>query len=369
MTDNRRHNAALAPIPVKRIDYIELYVGNVYQAAHFYRTAYGFTQVAFSGLETGNRNAASVVLEQDDIRLVLTGPLGADSDIAARIKLRGDAVKDIAFEVDDVALAFEAAVKRGARPVMEPTVLEDERGRVVKSVVGAFGDTVHSLIQRDGKATGFLPGYQASGSTTTNNNADLESIDHVAICVDKGSLDEWTDFYKTVFGFFQSHQEDVWTDYSAMNSKVVQNETGSVKFPILEPAEGKRKSQIEEHLSFNGGPGVQHIAFSSSNIVRSVETLRRGGTQFLTAPKTYYEMLERRIGRIDEGIESLQKENILVDRDEWGYLMQIFTRPVHTRPTLFLEIIQRKRARGFGGGNIRALFQAVEQEQLLRGTL
>ena len=369
LTHDGARSAPEAAIGLTGIEYLELYVGNVHQAAHFYRTAYGFTPVAVAGLETGRRDCVSVALEQNDIRLVLTGALDSQSHIAAHVGLHGDGVKDIALGVSDVREAFAALVKRGARPIMEPVVMEDEDGKVLKATVGTFGDTVHSLIQRNGYKGPFLPGYKRAREWPPVLQLQLKTIDHLAICVEMGTLDQWVDFYKRVFDFRQSHQEDVETEYSAMNSKVVQDQTGMVKLPIIEPAEGWRRSQIEEFLMFYGGAGVQHIAFSADDIIYSVRTLRNAGDEFLTPPAAYYETLKERIGEISESVNDLRENNVLVDRDQWGYLMQIFTKPIESRPTLFLEFIQRKQARGFGGGNIRALFEAVEREQARRGNL
>lgn len=362
-------SAPEAAICVTGIEYLELYVGNVHQAAHFYRAAYGFTPIATAGLETGRRDCVSMALKQNDIRLVLTGALDSQSRIAAHVALRGDGVKDIALGVSDAREAFATLVKRGARPIMEPVVMEDEDGKVVKATIGTFGDTVHSLIQRDGYKGPFLPGYKSARSWPPTLQAWLKTIDHLAICVEGGALDQWVDFYKRVFDFHQSHQEDVETEYTAMNSKVVQDQAGMVKLPILEPAKGWRRSQIEEFLMFYGGAGVQHIAFSSDHIIHSMRALRGAGNEFLTPPDAYYQTLNKRIGEISESINDLRENNVLVDRDQWGYLMQVFTKPIGSRPTLFLEVLQREQARGFGGGNIRALFESVEREQARRGNL
>jgi 4-hydroxyphenylpyruvate dioxygenase len=356
-------------IQLRGIDYIEIYVGNVYQAAHFYRSTYGFTPVAYANLETGTHTHASTVLEQNGIRLILTGALTADSTVADYVRLHGDSVKDIAFTVDDAKLAFETAVARGARPVMEPTVLEDEGGRAVKASIGSIGDTVHSFIKRDEYENGFLPGYRDHRPLSPPVEPRLMSVDHAAICVGKGELLSWVEFYTRVLDFKQTYQEDVETEYSAMNSRVVEDQTGLIKFPIMEPARGRRRSQIEEYLTFHGGAGVQHIAFSSNDIIRTVGVLRQAGVGFLAPPPSYYKMLEDRIGTIKEGLTAIEQSTLLVDSDPWGYLIQCFTEPVHSRPTLFIEIIQRNNARGFGGGNVRALFEAVEMEQAKRRNL
>jgi len=356
-------------VSIKGFDYIELYVGNAQQAAHFYRTTFGFLPVAFMGLETGARDRVSFIMEQGQIRLILTAPISPESQVAEHVRLHGDSIKDIAFAVDDAARAFAVAIKRGATPDMEPSVFEDQDGRLIKATIAAGGHTVHSFIQRVGLKHGLFPPYSAITKSPPVLSTGLKSIDHIAISVEKGALDQWTDFYKNVLDFHQSHQEDVFTEYSAMNSKVVQNDSGSVKFPIVEPASGRRKSQVEEYLEFNGGAGAQHVAFLSNNIIETVHLLREQNIEFLPSPDTYYQLLENRIGEINEDFDSLHALNILADRDQWGYLLQIFTKPLQSRPTLFAEIIQRVGARGFGGGNIRALFEAVEREQAIRGNL
>ena len=356
-------------VSLKGIDYIELYVGNARQAAHFYRTAFGFHPVAYAGLETGERDCASFVMEQGRIRIILTSATSPESPVAEHLRLHGEGIKDIAFVVDDAAHAFAVAVARGATPVMDPSVFENQDGRLIKSTIGACGHTVHSFIQRDGLQNALLPWRRAIPKSSPTLSTGLEAIDHIAISVEEGALDRWIAFYKNVLDFHQTHQEDVFTEYSAMNSKVVQNDNGSVKFPFMEPARGRRKSQIEEYLEFNRGPGAQHVAFLSNNIVETVRLLRENSIEFLPSPDTYYQMLEGRIGQIAEDIDSLRELNILVDRDQWGYLLQIFSRPLQSRPTLFVEIIQRVGARGFGSGNIRALFEAVEREQAMRGNL
>jgi 4-hydroxyphenylpyruvate dioxygenase len=356
-------------ISIKGFDYIELYVGNAHQAAHFYHTAFGFSPVAYAGLETGERDRVSFIMEQGQIRLILTAPTSPESQIAEHVRLHGDSIKDIAFVVDDVAHAFAVAVNRGATPGMEPPVFEDQGGHLIKATIAACGHTVHSFIQRVGLQHALFPSYHAITKAPPALSTGLESIDHIAIGVEKGALDQWGDFYKNVLDFHQSHQENVFTEYSGMNTKVVQNDNGSIKFSIVEPAPGRRKSQIEEYLEFNKGPGAQHIAFSSDNIIETVSLLQENNIDFLLSPDTYYQMLEGRIGEINEDLNSLRELNILADRDQWGYLLQAFSKPLQSRPTLFIEIIQRVGARGFGGGNIRALFEAVEREQAVRGNL
>lgn len=371
-----RQPAETSPLQVKGFDYIEFYVGNAQQAAHFYRAMYGFKISAYAGLETGTRDRVSYLLEQGDIRLMLTSALHPNSPIARHVDLHGDGVKDIALKVDDTYGVFERAVRQGARPVSEPTVFEDENGSSIKAVIGAFGDTVHTLTQFDSASDDaasrlgvFLPHFVPLNNRAPVVNTGLETVDHIAVSVPQGELEQWVEFYRKVLGFHQSHQEDVSTEYSAMNTKVVQCSNNSVKFPIVEPAPGRRKSQVQEHLEFYGGAGVQHVAFLTESIIDAVRALRTNGNEFLCPPDSYYGMLEERISRIDEDVSLLRSLDILVDRDEWGYLMQIFTKPVQCRPTVFLEVIQRKLAKGFGGGNIKALFEANEREQALRGNL
>ncbi len=359
-------------LQLKGIDYVEFYVGNARQAAHFYRTAFGFKPVAYAGLETGVRDRASFVLEQRNIRLVLTGALDPDSSIAEHVRLHGDGVKDIAFTVDDAAQAFEETVRRGAKPVMEPTVIEGQKGHVIKATIAAYGDTVHSFIQRDQYHGTFFPKYHAIKNPAPHTPTGLAAIDHIVGNVELGKMDEWVDFYNQVLGFRQLQHfsdEDISTEYSALMSKVVQNGSGRIKFPINEPAEGKRKSQIDEYLQYYRGPGAQHLALLTDDIISTVRKLRENGVEFLRTPDTYYEMLGDRVGKIDESIDALRELGILVDRDDEGYLLQIFTKPVQDRPTVFYEIIQRKGARGFGAGNFKALFEAIEREQALRGNL
>jgi 4-hydroxyphenylpyruvate dioxygenase len=354
---------------LKGFDHIEMYVGNARQAAHFYRTAFGFKPIAHSGLETGVRDRASIVVQQNDIKLMLTSALTPDSPVAEHVKLHGDDVKDIAFAVDDAAMAFDVAVKNGAPAILPPTVIEDSEGRITKATIGAFGDTVHSFIQRDGTDSSFFPTFQVIENPPPAVPTGLTSIDHVAVSVEPAQLNGLVDFYNRVLNFHHSFTEDIVTNYSSMNSKVVENRSGLIKFPIVEPAPGQRKSQIEEYLAFHHGPGAQHIALTSDDMLATVRALRANGNEFLVTPNSYYDMLPERVGEIDEDIDELRELNILVDRDDWGYLMQIFTKPLLNRPTVFLEIIQRKRAKGFGSGNIKALFQAMEREQAARGNL
>jgi len=353
------------------VDHIEFFVGNARQAAHFYRTAFGFDVVAYSGPETGVRDRASYALRQGDITLVMTAPLTPDGEVADHVRLHGDGVRTLAFTVDDAMAAFQDAVSRGARPVAEPHVIEDQKGAVRLATVRTFGDTVHTFVERAEFGGSFLPGYR--DEFKGGAGAGLKLVDHCVCNVELARMDEWVSWYNRVFGFdvFQEFDEsDIATQYSALRSKVVRGgKEGRVTFPINEPAKGLRRSQVDEYLDYYHGPGVQHIALHSEDIVESVDWLRRQGAEFLRAPDSYYESLPDRVGTIDEDLERLRQLNILVDRDEHGYLLQIFTRPVEDRPTLFFEVIQRKGCRGFGKGNFQALFQAIEREQEARGNL
>jgi 4-hydroxyphenylpyruvate dioxygenase len=351
------------------IDYVEFYVGNAAQAAHFYRLAFGFTPVALATLETGERERTSYALRQNRITLIFTSALTPGNCVAEHVNLHGDSVKDIAFTVGDATRAFEETVRRGARPVMEPTVYEQDEGRVVKATVAACGDTVHSFIERQRGNQPCLPGYQVVRTPPPAVPVALTAIDHIAICVEPDTLQHWFSFYIDVFGFHHSHQEDIVTDHTAMNSGVVQNAAGLVKFPIMEPAANKHRSQIEEFLAFHHGPGAQHIALLSADIKQTVRALRANGIDFLHTPAVYYDALAERVGLPAEDVQALRELNILVDHDRWGILMQVFTKPLHDRPTAFVEIIERRGARGFGGGNIKALFEAIEREQAQRGNL
>lgn len=354
---------------IEGIEYIELYTGNSRQAAYFFRTACGFTPVAYAGQETGCRDRMSFVLAQGEIRLLVTAPLDQHSALAQHVYRHGDGVRDIALRVADASTAFERAVKRGARPVQEPVVREDQHGRVVQATIAAFGDTVHTFVQRDASTGAFLPGYRPLDASPCPPALALLAVDHLGISVEAGTLGEWVDFYRQVLGFELIHEEEVVTAQSAMRSCVVQDPSGVVKFPLQEPVPGRRQSQIEEYLAAYGGPGVQHLALLTADILSCVRFLREQGIEFLSTPETYYHLLGDRVGAIEENIDALRRQHILVDRDEWGYLLQIFSKPIQSRPTFFLEFIQRKDARGFGSGNIRALFEAVERDQALRGSL
>jgi len=359
-------------LPLRGTDHVEFYVGNARQAAYFYRAAFGMKLVAYAGPETGRRDRASYVVQQGKVRFVLTTPLRPDSDIAAHIAKHGDGVRSIALWVDDARKAWEETTKRGGRSVEEPRVLEDEHGRAVVASIAAYGDTLHSFIERGDYNGPFLPGYRAVIDDIVARPVGLLHIDHCVGNVGWNAMNEWVKFYEDVMGFglYQHFDDsDISTEYSALMSKVMANGNGYVKFPINEPAEGKRKSQIEEYLDFYGGPGVQHIALATNDILDTVSRMKQQGVEFLTVPHTYYTELQGRVGTIDEPIDELERLGILVDRDNEGYMLQIFTRPVEDRPTLFYEIIQRKGSRSFGKGNFKALFEAIEREQASRGNL
>jgi 4-hydroxyphenylpyruvate dioxygenase len=373
--------AAIAPspqpvaqdfLPLKGTDHIEFYVGNARQAAYFYRAAFGMSLVAYAGPETGRRDRASYVVQQGKVRFVLTTALRSDSEIAAHVHKHGDGVRAIALWVDDARSAWEETTKRGARSVQEPSVAEDKDGRVVTASIAAYGDTVHTFVERKEYRGVFFPGYQAIEEDTVARPVGLLHVDHVVGNVGWNAMNEWVDFYSKVMGFslYQHFDDnDISTEYSALMSKVMANGNGYVKFPINEPAEGRRKSQIEEYLDFYQGPGVQHIALATKDILATVTKMQKQGVSFLTVPHTYYAELQDRVGKIDEPVDELEKLGILVDRDDEGYMLQIFSRPVEDRPTVFYEIIQRKGSRSFGKGNFKALFEAIEREQQARGNL
>jgi 4-hydroxyphenylpyruvate dioxygenase len=360
-------------LPINGTDYIEFYVGNAKQAAHFYRTAFGFSLVAYAGLETGIRDRTSYVLQQDKIRFVLTTPLVPDHPISDHIRLHGDGVRDLALWVDDAASAYQETTKRGARGVMEPTVFRDDQGEVRTSAIAIYGDTIHTFVERKNYRGPFLPGYRAvPGPDPLARPVGLKYVDHCVGNVELGKMNAWVDFYMNVMGFrlYQHFDDkDITTEYSALMSKVMANGNDRIKFPINEPAAGKRKSQIEEYLEYYRSPGVQHIAMATDNILETVGKLTAQGIEFLRVPSTYYDMLQSRVGTIDEPIDELKRLGILVDRDDQGYMLQIFTKPVEDRPTLFYEVIQRKGSRSFGKGNFKALFESIEREQQLRGNL
>lgn len=359
-------------LPLLGTDYVELYVGNAKQSAHFYKTAFGFQSEAYAGLETGAKDRVSYVLKQDKIRLVLTTPLNPDGPINAHINKHGDGVKVVALWVDDATKSWVETTKRGARSFMEPTVEEDDFGHVVRSGIYTYGETVHIFVERKNYKGIFLPGYKPWQSHYNPEPVGLKFIDHMVGNVDWHEMNTWCEFYGKVMGFAQIisfDDKDISTDYTALMSKVMSNGNGRIKFPINEPAEGKKKSQIEEYLDYYNGPGVQHIAVATDDIVSTVSAMRERGVEFLYVPETYYDDLLDRVGKIDEDVSVLKKHGILIDRDEEGYLLQLFTKPVVDRPTLFFEIIQRKGAQSFGKGNFKALFEAIEREQEARGTL
>ncbi|MEW9671724.1 4-hydroxyphenylpyruvate dioxygenase [Ammoniphilus sp. 3BR4] len=355
--------------PVHDVDYVEFYVGNAKQAAHYYATAFGFKPIAYSGLETGERSKVSYVLEQNKIRFVISGTLSSSHPIADFVLKHGDGVKDVALRVDDVEKAYKEAISRGAIGILEPHTLSDEQGTVKKAVIGTYGDTIHTLIERKGYKGLFMPGFQAIDTAAPYQPTGLVGIDHVVGNVEE--MEEWVAYYEKVMGFkamIHFDDEDISTEYSALMSKVMTN-GARIKFPINEPAEGKRKSQIQEYLEYYNGAGVQHLALLTNDIVKTVTSLRANGVEFLDTPDNYYDRLNERVGKIDEDVERLRELKILVDRDDEGYLLQIFTKPIVDRPTLFIEIIQRKGARGFGEGNFKALFESIEREQERRGNL
>ncbi|WP_073086137.1 4-hydroxyphenylpyruvate dioxygenase [Chitinophaga jiangningensis] len=359
-------------LPLNGTDYVEFYVGNAKQAAHYYKTAFGFQSVAYAGPETGVRDRVSYVLVQNKLRFVLTSPLQPNNPMADHVNAHGDGVKVLALWVDDARSAFEETVKRGAKPYMEPTVEKDEFGEVVRSGIHTYGDTVHVFVERKNYKGAFLPGYKEWKTSYNPADTGLQYVDHCVGNVGWNEMNTWVDFYEKVMGFrnlISFDDSDISTEYSALMSKVMSNGNGRVKFPINEPAEGKKKSQIEEYLDFYGGPGVQHVAIATNDIVKTVSELQARGVEFLTVPASYYETLLERVGKIDEEIAPLQKLGILVDRDDEGYLLQIFTKPIQDRPTVFFEIIQRKGAQSFGKGNFKALFESIEREQALRGNL
>jgi len=359
-------------LPIKGTDYIEFYVGNAKQAAHFYKTAFGFQSLAYSGLETGDTTQTSYVLVQDKIRLVLTTPMSGNTEIEEHITKHGDGVKVIALWVDDATKSWEETTQRGAKSYMEPNKIEDENGMVIRSGIHTYGDTVHIFIERGNYNGIFLPGFEKWESSYNPKSIGLKYIDHMVGNVGWNEMNTWEDFYRDVMGFanlITFDDKDISTQYTALMSKVMTNGNGRIKFPINEPAEGAKKSQIEEYLEFYNGPGCQHIAIATDNIIDTVQEMQARGVEFLHVPKTYYETVLNRVGEIDEEITKLRDLSILVDRDEEGYLLQIFTKPVEDRPTLFFEIIQRKGAQSFGKGNFKALFEAIELEQKKRGTL
>jgi 4-hydroxyphenylpyruvate dioxygenase len=360
-------------LPLNGTDYVEFYVANARQAAYYYRAAFGMQLVAYRGPETGSHDRASYVVQQNQVRFVLTTPLQPDNATAEHIERHGDGVRDIALWVDDAEAAYRETTSRGAKGVQGPELLRDQHGEVRISAIATYGDTIHSFVERSHYRGIFLPGYIAiEAPDRVSRPVGLQYIDHMVGNVGWGEMNRWVEFYEHVMDFrlYQHFDDkDISTEYSALMSKVMSNGNGRVKFPINEPAEGRRKSQIEEYLEYYKGPGVQHIALATDDILTAVSKLRDQGVEFLRVPGTYYRELERRVGTIDEPIDQIEELGILVDRDDEGYMLQIFTRPVEDRPTLFYEVIQRKGSRSFGKGNFKALFEAIEREQGLRGNL
>jgi 4-hydroxyphenylpyruvate dioxygenase len=359
-------------LPIIGTDYIEFYVGNAKQAAHYYQTAFGFQPLAYCGPETGIRDRASYVLRQGKICLMLTAPLYPKGDIAEHLLQHGDGVKAVALQVDDAEEAFRGAIERGAEPYFSPEQDRDDRGTVVRSGIKLYGDTVHIFVERKNYEGIFLPRYFPWEPEYRTNSAGLTYVDHCVANVGWNEMNQWVDFYERVMGFrniISFDDKTINTEYSALMSKVMSNGNGRIKFPINEPAEGKKKSQVEEYLDYYGCPGIQHVALATEDIIETVKRLKAGGVEFLSVPAYYYRDLPRRVGQIEEELEALRDLDILVDRDEEGYLLQIFTKPVEDRPTVFFEIIQRRGASSFGAGNFKALFEAIEREQAIRGNL
>lgn len=358
--------------PINGTDFIEFYVGNAKQTALYYQHCFGFQLVAYKGPETGSRDVVSYVLQQDKIRFVITSALQPDHEILKHVALHGDGVKVLALWVDDAKEAYHLAIEKGAESAFEPIVLEDNQGKVILAGIKTYGETIHTLVERSQYNGVFMPGFQAKAGLYKASPIGLQYVDHCVGNVELGEMNKWVEFYEKVLGFkllVTFDDKDISTEYTALMSKVVSNGNGFIKFPINEPAQGRKKSQIEEYLDFYKGAGVQHIALATDNILETVSHLKERGVEFLYVPETYYDDVLDRVGKIDEDIEDLKKLNILVDRDEEGYLLQIFTKPVMDRPTVFYEIIQRHGARSFGKGNFKALFEAIEREQELRGTL
>jgi len=366
------NNSAADFLPLHGTDYVEFYVGNAKQAAHFYKTAFGFQSLAYAGPETGMKDKVSYVIRQNKLTFVLTTPLRINNDVADHIYKHGDGVKVLALKVDDAAKALEETTKRGAKQYMETTVLKDEDGEVVLSGIHTYGETVHLFVERKNYNGVFMPGFKKWESNYNPTETGLLYVDHCVGNVGWNQMNPWVNFYEEVMGFrniLSFDDKDISTEYSALMSKVMSNGNGFVKFPINEPAEGKKKSQVEEYLDFYNGEGVQHVAIATADIVKTVTELQKRGIEFLNIPDSYYETVLDRVGKIDEDLQPLQDLGVLIDRDEEGYLLQIFSKPLEDRPTLFFEIIQRKGAQSFGKGNFKALFEALEREQDARGNL
>lgn len=364
--------AAPELMPINGVDYIEIYTSNAKQSAYYLKSAFGFQSFAYAGLETGKKDYESFVVAQGKIRIILSTPLQSGTEMGRHIDKHGDGVKVMAMWVDDATVAFNEAVGRGAKPFMQPTEESDEHGKIIRSGIHVYGEVVHVFVERKEYHGLFLPGFQAWKVDYNPADVGLKYIDHMVGNVELGEMNKWVDFYKEVMGFKQImsfDDKDISTEYTALMSKVMSNGNGRIKFPINEPAAGLKKSQVEEYLDFYEGAGVQHVAVATDNIIETVSQMRERGVEFLQVPDTYYDELKDRVGAIDEDIEILRQLNILVDRDEEGYLLQIFTKTINPRPTMFFEIIQRKGATSFGKGNFKALFEAIEREQELRGTL
>ena len=365
-------NVAEDFLPLNGTDHIEFYCGNAKQSAYYYQHAWGYELVAYSGPETGVRDRASYVLQQGKIRMVLSSAMHPEHEISKHVLLHGDGVKVLALWVDDARKSYDETTKRGAQGVMEPTVYKDEDGEVVVSAIKTYGETIHKFIERRNYKGVFMPGYKAKKSGVETKSVGIKHVDHCVGNVELGKMNDWVKFYEDVMGFkllLTFDDEDISTEYSALMSKVVSNGSGYVKFPINEPAAGKKKSQIEEYIEFYHGPGCQHMALATDDIIATVTELRKRGVEFLNVPEVYYDEVWQRVGKINEDVEKIKQLNILVDRDDEGYLLQLFTKPVQDRPTVFFEIIQRCGAKSFGKGNFKALFEAIEREQDLRGNL
>lgn len=359
-------------MPILGTDYVELYVGNAKQAAHYYKTALGFQSLAYRGLETGEKEYTSYVVVQDKIRLILTTALVSSSPIGEHVKKHGDGVKVIALTVENATQAYHEAISRGARSFMEPATIEDENGRIVRAGIHTYGETIHMFVERKEYNGVFMPGFIQWESEYNPTPVGLKYIDHMVGNVELGAMNEWATFYNRVMGFtniITFDDKDISTEYTALMSKVMANGNGRIKFPINEPAKGLKKSQVEEYIDFYEGAGCQHIAVATDDIVFTISEMRKRGIEFLYVPGTYYDTVANRVGEIAEDMEVLKSLGIMVDRDDEGYLLQIFTKPVEDRPTLFFEIIQRKGAKSFGKGNFQALFESIEAEQAKRGTL
>ncbi len=359
-----------SPLDLQRLDHIELFVGNAYQAAHFYRTAFGFSQIAYAGPETGKRESSSYLLEQGKIRFVVTAPILPKGEIADFVHLHGDGVQNLVFQVAQAEKVYEEAIRRGAVGTVTPRVVRDQDGMVVIATIRAYGNVVHTFLQREGYNGCFLPGYEPS--PRSSGGVGLLKIDHIVANVEDKKMDTWVEYYKTIFGFEHSlsfDDKDISTKHSALRSKVMSSPNGWLRLPINEPAPGLRRSQIQEYIDFHPGPGVQHVAWLTGDIIETVTALRERGAEFLDVPDAYYETLSDRVGPIEEDLDKIRENRILVDRDDDGYLLQLFTKPVEDRPTLFYEVIQRKGSQGFGKGNFKALFESIEAAQSKRGNL